>query len=119
MAAPLNSRLKIKVQLLAGGEIAMGPGKAELLDWIGRTGSISAAARSMGVSYRRAWLMLDAMNRGFAEPVVQTAHGGAKGGGATITVFGERVLTAFRALEADLEAAAERHRAVLLRTLAK
>src|SRR5258708_1635261 len=81
-------RLKIKVQLLAGDAIAIGPGKAELLEWLQRTGSISGAAKGMGLSYRRAWLMIDTMNRAFAEPLVTTSHGGAHGGGAMVTPAG-------------------------------
>jgi molybdate transport system regulatory protein len=92
-------RLKIKVQLMSGEEIALGPGKAELLEWVSRTGSISAAAKSMGLSYRRAWLLIDAMNRCFAAPLVETSHGGAKGGGARVTAAGEAALAKFRKLE--------------------
>jgi len=65
--------LKLKLQLLHNGEIAMGPGKAELLDAIEATGSISAAARAMGMSYRRAWLLVDTMNRAFDNPLNEIA----------------------------------------------
>jgi molybdate transport system regulatory protein len=96
--------LKLKAQLVVDGEIALGPGKADLLEAIAAHGSISAAARAMGLSYRRAWLMVDAMNRLFARPLVQTARGGP--GGAALTPAGRTVLAEFRALQARLEAVA-------------
>ena len=77
----------------------MGPGKAELIDRIGETGSISAAARAMGMSYRRAWQLVEALNRTFTEPVVITAIGGTQGGGARVTAFGERLVALFRTME--------------------
>lgn len=79
-----------------GTEIAIGPGKAELLDAIAATGSISESARRLGMSYRRAWLLVDTMNRCFREPVVASAAGGAGGGGASVTAFGREVLAAYR-----------------------
>jgi molybdate transport system regulatory protein len=76
----------------------MGPGKAELLDAIEATGSISAAARGMGMSYRRAWLLVDTMNRCFAEPLVETHPGGGKEAGAKVTEAGKRVRENYGAL---------------------
>ncbi|OYW46231.1 MAG: ModE family transcriptional regulator [Novosphingobium sp. 12-63-9] len=101
MAGPL----KIKVQLLCGGEVAMGPGKADLLDAIAEHGSISAAARAMGMSYRRAWQLVDMMNRCWAEPIIETSPGSARGKGAQLTGFGADVLGRYRALLAKLECA--------------
>lgn len=101
--------LRLYVRLLCGKEIALGPGKADLLDAIIREGSISAAGRSMGISYRRAWLMVDVMNRGFVEPVIQSAHGGKHGGGAQVTPFGQDILKRYRAMQAETEAVARRH----------
>jgi len=83
----------------------MGPGKAELIARIGEMGSISAAARAMGMSYRRAWQLVEALNRDFRETVVTTAIGGTRGGGARVTPFGERLLAAFRAMEGKASAA--------------
>ena len=88
------ARLKLKVQLYCGAEIALGPGKAALLQAIGRTGSISAAGRELGMSYRRAWLLADTMNRCFAEPLV-AAHSGS---GARVTAAGEAALADYLAL---------------------
>lgn len=99
--------LKLKPRLLHGSDFAIGPGKADLLDAIVAFGSITAAARALGMSYRRAWLLVEVMNRCWAQPLVETAVGGAKGGGARLTETGETVLAAYRALEAQLEAASE------------
>jgi len=78
---------------------AMGPGKARLLEHIGATGSISAAAREMGMSYRRAWQLVDAVNQSFGESLVATETGGRRGGGARLTPLGEEVLRRFRKME--------------------
>ena len=102
----MSIKVDIKVRLLCGAEIAMGPGKADLLDAIRQTGSISAAARRMDISYRRAWLLVDVMNRAFRDPLVSSAVGGQKGGGAHLTETGLAVLEQFRAVEAVAEAAA-------------
>ena len=77
----------------------MGPGKADLLAAIEHEGSISAAGRAMGMSYRRTWLLVDAMNRCWREPLVQTAAGGSHGGGARLTPLGIIVLAQYRALQ--------------------
>lgn len=97
-ASKVNAWPRIRVQF--GRAYAIGPGKADLLQAVAETGSISAAARRMKMSYRRAWLLLDTMNRCFREPVVDTATGGKGGGGAEITPFGKNVLKAYRTMEA-------------------
>jgi molybdate transport system regulatory protein len=91
--------LKFKVQLLIGDDIAMGPGKADLLSAINETGSISAAGRALGMSYRRAWMLVEVMNRCFTGPLVETAKGGVSGGGAHLTLLGHEALRLYRALE--------------------
>jgi len=88
-----------RLRILLGTDIALGPGKADLLDALARTGSISAAAREMGMSYRRAWLLVDTMNACFRQPLVETATGGKGGGGARVTEFGLDVLARYRAME--------------------
>src|SRR5471032_1036962 len=93
-----KARLRLRLQF--GQGFAIGPGKADLLQAVAETGSISAAARQMEMSYRRAWLLIDAMNRCFRELVVDTATGGKGGGGAQITPFGRTVLKDFRVMEA-------------------
>ena len=93
-----TSRLRHQIRVLLDDEIAFGPGKAQLLEAIGRHGSISAAARDMGMSYTRAWALVDAMNRSFREPLVLTATGG-KRGGAQVSDAGRQVLVAYRDIE--------------------
>lgn len=83
----------------------MGPGKAELVERIAQTGSISAAARAMGMSYRRAWQLVEALNRAYREAVIDTAVGGRRGGGARVTPFGRRLVARFRAMENKASAA--------------
>lgn len=83
----------------------LGRGKMMLLEKIRETGSISAAGRSMDMSYRRAWLLVDAMNRMFSAPVVESQRGGKQGGGALVTSFGEELLKRFRGMEEKTKAA--------------
>lgn len=98
------ARLKISLRILCGEEIAMGPGKADLLEAIAGTGSISAAGRAMGMSYRRAWLLVDMMNRCWANPLVETMPGGAARSGAKLSEEGARVLAHYRAMQASVGA---------------
>jgi molybdate transport system regulatory protein len=91
------ARLKLTLVLNTGARI--GPGKAALLEGIHSEGSISAAARAMGMDYKRAWLLLDSINRAFKTPVVERAAGGHGGGGAALTPFGEELLARYRRLE--------------------
>ena len=95
----------LTLRVLGRGAPAMGPGKAELVERIGETGSISAAARAMGMSYRRAWQLVEALNADYREQVISTAIGGARGGGARVTDFGRRLVGAFRAMEGKASAA--------------
>lgn len=90
---------RTRIRIACGERFAIGPGKADLLEAIAATGSISAAARRLGMSYRRAWLLIDEMNRCFRTPVVGTAAGGKGGGGARVTAGGLAVLREYRALE--------------------
>ena len=91
--------LNLKLQLVCGEAYAMGPGKADVLDAIGREGSISAAGRALGMSYRRTWLLVDEMNRCFRERLVETQAGGGRERGAQLTAAGRAVLAAYRDLE--------------------
>jgi len=84
------------------GPLVFGPGKADLLQAIAEEGSISAAGRRMGMSYKRAWSLVEEMNAAFAEPLVLSARGGAHGGGAQLTAAGHAVLADYRALLARL-----------------
>jgi molybdate transport system regulatory protein len=93
--------LKLKLQLLCGDGYAMGPGKADVLAAIEREGSISAAGRALGMSYRRIWLLVDEMNRSFTERLVETQAGGSSDRGAHLTDRGRAVLADYRDLEAQ------------------
>lgn len=90
-------------------DVRLGPGKVRLLESIAEHGSISAAGRALAMSYRRAWLLVDELNRSFVEPVVAAQPGGRSGGGATLTPFGGRLVACYREIERDAaSAAAER-----------
>jgi len=93
------------IRILFGASTSLGPGKIALLEAIARCGSISAAAREMEMSYRRAWLLVEAMNHAFQQAVVQAAVGGKRGGGAVITPFGLDLLGRYREIEAKAAAA--------------
>lgn len=109
----------IKIRIPYGTLSAIGPGKADLLEAIDRRGSISAAAKDMGMSYKRAWDLVDTMNHAFREPLVITATGGSHGGGAQITAFGFDVLRRYRDMQAKASAAIAADLGDLLGTLAQ
>ena len=88
-----------RFRILRGGDIALGPGKAELLALIGRTGSINQAARRMGMSYMRAWSLVQTMNQCFKKPLVLVSRGGEGGGGAEWTETGGQVVALYRQME--------------------
>lgn len=93
------------LRVLSAKYPAMGPGKERLITLIADTGSISAAARKMGMSYRRAWQLVEALNKSFKQPVVLTAVGGKQGGGAEVTDFGRRLARDYRRMEEKASAA--------------
>ncbi|MEO8629185.1 MAG: LysR family transcriptional regulator [Betaproteobacteria bacterium] len=98
--------------------IAMGPGKADLLQAIDSSGSISAAARALGMSYRRAWLLVDTMNQSFKSPVVETLTGGQQGGGARITDLGQEILRRYLTMESKAAASVRKELAEFSRLMA-
>jgi molybdate transport system regulatory protein len=108
-------RVQLRLRITRGADIAVGPGKVDLLDAIAKTGSITAAARTLGMSYRRAWLLVDTMNRCFTRPVVETEAGGRRGGGTRLTKVGAEALRRYR----KVERLAERAGAAELRALKK
>jgi molybdate transport system regulatory protein len=91
---------RLRIRIVFGDEAMLGPGKADLLERIRETGSIAAAGRSMAMSYKRAWSLVEEMNGAFREPLVESARGGAQGGGARLTGAGEIVLENYRMIEA-------------------
>lgn len=98
-----NKREGVRLRLVLEPDIAIGPGKADILDGIAETGSIAAAGRRMGMSYKRAWLLVETMNRCFKEPLVETSRGGRARGGAALTETGREVLDRYRRMESLTE----------------
>ena len=111
---PSVPTIQFRLRVLLGGDIAIGPGKVDLLEAIGATGSITAAAKRLGMSYRRAWLLVDTMNRCFVTPVVVTEAGGASGGGTRLTATGVEVVRRYRSMEAEAARAGSRDLAALM-----
>jgi molybdate transport system regulatory protein len=105
----MSLRGQVRLRLLLGEDIALGPGKADLLQAIQRSGSISAAAKSLDMSYRRAWLLVETMNACFEQPLVSPVKGGRGGGGAEVTEAGQRLLAAFRRMQGEVERVVEAH----------
>lgn len=100
MTDPDPSPPRLSLRLVFGDDAMLGPGKAELLERIRDTGSISAAGRQMQMSYKRAWMLVETLNAIFREPLVDSTRGGPKGGGARLTDAGQAVLAQYRSLEA-------------------
>ncbi|WP_408515873.1 winged helix-turn-helix domain-containing protein [Paraburkholderia rhynchosiae] len=89
------------MRIRSGDAVALGPGKVDLLEAVREYGSISAAARSLGMSYRRAWLLIDELNRSLKSPATQSEQGGQAGGGCTLTPAGETIIRLYREVEAE------------------
>ena len=100
---------EFRIRVIFGALGMLGPGKADLLERIRDTGSIAAAGREMGMSYKRAWQLVDTLNAMFRDPLVERTRGGAKGGGAHVTEAGLCVLQEYRALEAEARRASGTH----------
>ena len=118
----IDGRMKPEVQfrlrIRNGDDIAVGPGKIALLEAVANTGSITAAAKLLGMSYRRAWLLVDTMNRCFKSRVVETEAGGNRGGGTRLTAIGAEVVRSYRRIEARAAKAGASEIAALTRLLA-
>lgn len=111
MSGARQHRLSIRIDLAGGGRV--GPGKVALLEEIARSGSISAAGRAMKMSYRRAWQLVEDLNRNFGRPVIETAAGGVGGGGARLTEAGRTLVQQYRAMELGASMTAHAHLVVL------
>ncbi len=103
----------LRIRIVFGDEEMIGPGKAELLERIGRCGSIAAAGREMGMSYKRAWQLIGTLNGMFRSPLVDSTRGGPGGGGAVLTDTGRTVLSLYRAFETEAADAGAAHLAAL------
>lgn len=112
-----KSEANFRLRITCGENIAVGPGKVDLLVAIARTGSITSAAKALGMSYRRAWLLVDTMNRCFKSPVVDAEAGGRRGGGTALTPLGALVVRRYRRSEALAKKAAAPELAALKRLL--
>ena len=115
----MASDFRIRLHIHVGDSHSLGPGKAALLEAIRETGSISAAARTLGMAYRHAWELVDDLNACFAPGVVEAAPGGREGGGAKLTAFGAELVRRFRAMEATTAAAIAPELAALAPELAR
>jgi molybdate transport system regulatory protein len=112
-------KLHCRLRITGAENFAIGPGKIALLEAIATAGSISSAARNLGMSYRRAWLLIDDMNRAFKAPVVETATGGHQGGGSHLTPLGKEVVQRYRNIEAIAAKASDPEITALARLLAR
>jgi molybdate transport system regulatory protein len=104
----------IRPRIYLGPELMVGPGKIALLKGVRETGSISAAARQLGMNYKRAWYLLDTLNRGFHQPVVEAVQGGRGGGGTRLTALGETLIASYEAIETACTTVAAPHVAELV-----
>jgi molybdate transport system regulatory protein len=104
---------KVIIRIALSSSSAIGPGKIRLLEHVDETGSISAAARAMDMSYRRAWLLIDELNSIFKQRVTVAEHGGRAGGGAKLTAFGRDLVRHYREMETDAHVALSTHLATL------
>jgi len=109
--------VQFRVRITKGDDIAIGPGKVDLLEAIAETGSITAAAKQLGMSYRRAWLLIDTMNRCFRDPIVEAEAGGRSGGGTRLTQSGRDAIRLYRTIERKAARAAAAEVARLLTLL--
>ncbi len=105
MSDRTTAEARLRIRLVFGDKTMLGPGKADLLEAIHETGSIAAAGRSMKMSYKRAWTLVETMNAMFEAPLVESSRGGERGGKAALTATGAAVLDHYRRLEAAAEAA--------------
>jgi molybdate transport system regulatory protein len=96
------TRITVRVRIYFGETLAIGPGRIELLEGVQRTGSLSQAARDMGMSYRRAWLLMQSLNESLSSPASFATRGGRRGGGATVTSTGRALIQTYRRTEAKV-----------------
>jgi molybdate transport system regulatory protein len=99
--APATAEVRFRLRIRQDDRIAIGPGKVALLEAIQLHGSISAAARSLGMSYRRAWVLIDELNQALGSPATASEQGGQRGGGSALTPVGDEIIRLYRSIERD------------------
>ncbi|SAL13808.1 ModE family transcriptional regulator [Caballeronia terrestris] len=104
-ASRRRAEVRFRMRIKSGDTVALGPGKVDLLEAVQKHGSISAAARSLGMSYRRAWLLIDELNRSLKSPATISEQGGQSGGGCALTPVGENIVRLYREVESEAQAA--------------
>ena len=116
--ASARPQARFRLRVTAGDAIAIGPGKIALLEAIAETGSITAAAKSLDMSYRRAWMLIDELNHALTKPAVDSAKGGTRGGGTAVTAVGLRLIALYRDIEAKAAKACRAEVTRLMRLMA-
>ncbi len=116
---PARPQVRFRLRVTAGDAIAIGPGKIALLEAIVTTGSITAAAKRLDMSYRRAWMLVDELNRALAKPAVDSVKGGTRGGGTEVTAVGLRLIALYRGIEDKAAQACRAEVARLMRMVAR
>lgn len=115
--AKTRPEVRFRMRIRSGDAVALGPGKVELLEAVREHGSISAAARSLGMSYRRAWLLIDELNRSLKAPATHSEQGGQSGGGCTLTAVGENIIRLYRDVEVQAQRSCAKQIAELTRLI--
>lgn len=116
-SAKPRPEVRFRMRIRSGDAVALGPGKVELLEAVREHGSISAAARSLGMSYRRAWLLIDELNRSLKAPATHSEQGGQSGGGCTLTPVGENIIRLYRNVEVEAQRSCAKQIAELTRMI--
>jgi molybdate transport system regulatory protein len=116
-AAKTRPEVRFRMRIRSGDAVALGPGKVDLLEAVREYGSISAAARSLGMSYRRAWLLIDELNRSLKSPATHSEQGGQSGGGCTLTPVGETIIRLYRGVEEEAQRSCAKQIAELTRLI--
>jgi molybdate transport system regulatory protein len=116
-SAKTRPEVRFRMRIRNAGAVALGPGKVDLLEAVREYGSISAAARSLDMSYRRAWLLIDELNRSLKSPATHSEQGGQSGGGCTLTPVGETIIRLYRDVEAEAQRSCAKQIAELTRLI--
>jgi molybdate transport system regulatory protein len=116
-SAKRRPEVRFRMRIRNGDAVALGPGKVDLLEAVREYGSISAAARSLDMSYRRAWLLIDELNRSLKSPATHSEQGGQSGGGCTLTPVGETIIRLYRDVEEEAQRSCAKQIAELTRLI--